>query len=180
MALPTPLYRSGELCGACVRLWCVDSVCTDALVRNASFMVRLQVSIQLTPLRTLPCLQASVHAWFRVHLCRAFHAQRGAGLAQASQGGARSVFRPPPAAASAPTTATSCRCPPQVTDSCKECTGNSILVSERGFANLTGVNVNISPMLQVGRLVGWLVGGAAQDRRSAAVSCSGQLQQCLL
>jgi len=40
VSLPTTLYRSGELCGACVRMWCVDSVCTDALVRNASFMVR--------------------------------------------------------------------------------------------------------------------------------------------
>ncbi|PRW57741.1 Expansin 1 [Chlorella sorokiniana] len=74
VALPTTLYRSGELCGGCVRLWCVDSVCQDALVRNASFMV---------------------------------------------------------------------------TDSCKDCTGNSLLVSERGFTNLTGVNINISPTLQI-------------------------------
>jgi hypothetical protein len=74
VALPTTLYRSGELCGGCVRLWCVDSVCQDALVRNASFMV---------------------------------------------------------------------------TDSCKDCTGNSLLVSERGFTNLTGININISPTLQI-------------------------------
>ncbi|KAI7835850.1 hypothetical protein COHA_010247 [Chlorella ohadii] len=92
VALPTALYRSGELCGACVRMWCVDSVCTDALVRNASFMV---------------------------------------------------------------------------TDSCKECTGINILVSERGFANLTGVNINISPMLQIA----WTFESCApliQGARSAA------------
>lgn len=30
-ALPAPLFGDGELCGACVRMFCVDSVCEDAL-----------------------------------------------------------------------------------------------------------------------------------------------------
>ncbi len=55
---------------------------------------------------------------------------------------------------------TLCSCRLQVTDSCKECAGNNILVSERGFANLTGVNINISPVLQVG-CGSWPVGRAA-------------------
>lgn len=30
-ALPEQLFRSSEACGACVRIWCVDSVCLDPL-----------------------------------------------------------------------------------------------------------------------------------------------------
>lgn len=77
---------------------------------------------------------------------------------------------------------------PQITDSCKECTDNNILVSERGFANLTGVDVNVSPMLQVG-LLGWGSGARCmpcdgEDVASRvthpflgeAQSCSGRAQ----
>ena len=33
------MYRNGEICGVCIQLWCVDSVCEDTLVRNATFMI---------------------------------------------------------------------------------------------------------------------------------------------
>lgn len=36
--LPVELFREGLLCGACVRMWCVDSICEDAGIRNATFM----------------------------------------------------------------------------------------------------------------------------------------------
>lgn len=39
MGLPAVLYKAGELCGICVRIWCVDSVCKNALVANDTFMV---------------------------------------------------------------------------------------------------------------------------------------------
>lgn len=29
--LPVSLFHEAELCGACVRVWCVDTVCNDAL-----------------------------------------------------------------------------------------------------------------------------------------------------
>lgn len=31
VALPKAAFRGGLFCGACVRLWCVDAVCEDAL-----------------------------------------------------------------------------------------------------------------------------------------------------
>jgi hypothetical protein len=33
------MYRSGQLCGACVRMVCADSVCKDALLRESLFMI---------------------------------------------------------------------------------------------------------------------------------------------
>jgi hypothetical protein len=33
------MYRTGELCGLCMRIWCVDSVCEDSLITNRTFMV---------------------------------------------------------------------------------------------------------------------------------------------
>lgn len=38
-AVGKELYRNGEICGVCIQLWCVDSVCEDTLVRNATFMI---------------------------------------------------------------------------------------------------------------------------------------------
>lgn len=72
--LPEAVFQGGAACGACIRIWCVDSVCLDPLIRNASFMVA---------------------------------------------------------------------------DSCLDCQGQDLLVSAPGFANLTDVDINISPKLQV-------------------------------
>ncbi|KAI3434688.1 hypothetical protein D9Q98_002751 [Chlorella vulgaris] len=72
--LPDALFQNGRLCGTCVRVWCVDSICLDPLVRNATFMV---------------------------------------------------------------------------TDRCTDCKGDDLLVSARGFANLTGIDINISPTLRI-------------------------------
>lgn len=38
--LPVPLFHEAELCGACVRMWCVDSVCTDALGEVHGYVLR--------------------------------------------------------------------------------------------------------------------------------------------
>jgi hypothetical protein len=34
-----PMYRNGEVCGACVQLYCVDALCDFPLVANRTFMV---------------------------------------------------------------------------------------------------------------------------------------------
>ncbi|KAL4441853.1 hypothetical protein ABPG77_003769 [Micractinium sp. CCAP 211/92] len=39
VGLPVPLFHEAELCGACVRMWCVDTVCNDALVKSDLFMI---------------------------------------------------------------------------------------------------------------------------------------------
>ncbi|KAL4433948.1 hypothetical protein ABPG75_000389 [Micractinium tetrahymenae] len=39
VGLPVSLFHEAELCGACVRMWCVDSVCDDALVKSDLFMI---------------------------------------------------------------------------------------------------------------------------------------------
>ena len=62
------------MCGLCVQMWCVDSVCADPLLSNLTFMI---------------------------------------------------------------------------TDSCRECKGDSLVVSARGAADLSGVNYNDNPSLQV-------------------------------
>lgn len=37
--LPLPLYGTGASCGGCVQVWCVDSICKNTLVANATFMI---------------------------------------------------------------------------------------------------------------------------------------------
>jgi len=39
VGLPKPMYRDGQLCGLCIRVWCVDSVCQSPLVTNTTYMV---------------------------------------------------------------------------------------------------------------------------------------------
>jgi hypothetical protein len=39
VGIPVEAYRGGELCGLCLRMYCVDSVCEGALLRNETFMV---------------------------------------------------------------------------------------------------------------------------------------------
>jgi hypothetical protein len=69
-----PMYRGGEVCGACIQLYCVDAACAAPLVTNKTFMV---------------------------------------------------------------------------VDSCRECKGNDLVISARGSLNLSGVNYNINPSIQV-------------------------------
>jgi len=69
-----PLYGSGEVCGACVQVYCVDASCNAPLLANKTFMV---------------------------------------------------------------------------VDSCRECNGNDLVISARGSYELSGVNYNINPSLQV-------------------------------
>ncbi|GAB4818171.1 hypothetical protein N2152v2_005217 [Parachlorella kessleri] len=70
VGIPEALYRTGELCGACVRMSCTDTVCQDALLRSRTFMI---------------------------------------------------------------------------VDSCRDCKGNDLVISAKGFANLTGLNYDINP-----------------------------------
>jgi hypothetical protein len=37
--IPEAYYRTGELCGWCVRVACIDTACTDALLRSDLFMI---------------------------------------------------------------------------------------------------------------------------------------------
>jgi len=37
--LPLSLYGTGALCDSCVQVWCVDSICANTLVANATFMI---------------------------------------------------------------------------------------------------------------------------------------------
>eukprot|EP00887_Chlorella_sp_A99_P003615 scaffold7.g3615.t1 len=76
VGVPTSLYGQGELCSVCVRIWCTDAVCEEALVNNATFIIA---------------------------------------------------------------------------DSSRSSNGSNLVVSARGFRNLTGVDYNINPTL----LIAW-------------------------
>lgn len=39
VGIPMQFYRNGELCGLCMRLWCVDSICKEPLIANRTFMI---------------------------------------------------------------------------------------------------------------------------------------------
>ena len=53
--LPLEMFRDGLLCEACVRMWCVDSICENAAIHNATFMVRFGCALLTTPGRAAAC-----------------------------------------------------------------------------------------------------------------------------
>ena len=52
--IPSELYRKGELCGACVRMWCVDSICENALGEPGSMQQATLVAVKAGAVG--PCL----------------------------------------------------------------------------------------------------------------------------
>ena len=52
--IPSKLYRKGELCGACVRMWCVDSICENALGEPGSMQHATLVAVKAGAVG--PCL----------------------------------------------------------------------------------------------------------------------------
>ena len=75
VGIPKALYRNSELCGLCVRIFCVDTICGESTLVNSTVMM--------------------------------------------------------------------------ITDSCQDCRGNDIVLAARGAAELTGVDINNNPSVQV-------------------------------
>lgn len=92
------LYGKGELCGLCVQIWCVDTVCESPLLANSTFIIA---------------------------------------------------------------------------DSCQECQGNSIVWSAPGAGQLTGVNYNDNPSVQVA----WTFTSCAPDIQGGKLIF--ELNECL-
>ena len=111
------LYGTGQLCGGCVRIWCVDSACQNALgthtMRSFSFLQSNSLRLHSDRCASARMPACHPHPPTRLPARLPVHPP---------------ICAPPPAVNNASF---------MITDSCKDCQGDSLLVSKAFLLPLT-------------------------------------------